>query len=217
MDEMDEVPDISAAALKRDFCEAKDRDTYEETKTAATLAPETADAAVQVLDTVAELSDDEKMNAILDTLDLSLADATNAYNGRYSEKYENINSIRMGIEYGTEDGLSPADIDVRTIFGGAYTSSEEPALFQGFLARLQEKSPEVQSYMLWFIELVNNYTVSINEISLNKNPLKKILFGAKDISGQDWIAGVFEQFKQNEAGMIALSEAIESAEAPFVS
>lgn len=131
------------------------------------------------------------------------------------------------IKFYTEEALNLSDADLRTVFGRAYISSlnakveniddsnkEVTTLFRKLFSKYMEQAPSIQSSMRSFFELVNFCTVSENKVLVNKNPLKKMLFAEKDISPQEWITGIIENFEKDSAQMIKLLEIISSADKP---
>jgi hypothetical protein len=138
----------------------------------------------------------------------------------YGQSYGNIEGILMNIEFSGSEGLHPNTVEFETLFSGLQgtkLSDEDTVLFRGLQSKFMEKSPESQARMLWFFELVNDYMISkSNDLTIQTNPLKNVLFGEQDISYKDWIVGIFENFEKRESEMASLSESIRSAEAPQI-
>lgn len=127
----------------------------------------------------------------------------------------------MNMEYGMTEGLKPDIVDLQALFAGLQgmeLSNEDIALFRDFQSKFMEKSPETQAHILWFFELVNDYVVSKSQnLSIQTNPLKEILFSKNTTSYKVWISGIFEGFNKNESDMISFSKSIRDAEAPIPS
>lgn len=179
------------------------------------------DMVAWIMEQRVELPDDNaKMRETLERVESSLEAAINLYRDQHDVvNYEPIRGIIESIaSCNTPDGLDPKNIDIQGVFTGLHgldLTERDIMVFRDFFLKLMKKSPETQAQMLWYFELMRDYTVSkSNNISLHTNPLKNLLFKETGISYKDWILRIFANFEKDEAWMVALAEAIRNAEAP---
>ncbi len=156
----------------------------------------------------------------LERLDTSVEAASKLYEERFGQNYANIQGMITNIGYGMADGLNSDNVDLQVLFAGlqgSEISAEDAEFFRELQSKFMEKSPETQASMLWFLELVNDYVVSkSNDLSIQTNPLKNVLFNEKDVSYKDWIIGTFDGFERNEVWMDVLIESIRNADVPQI-
>ena len=146
----------------------------------------------------------------LERLDTSVEAASKLYGEQFGQDYANIQGMITNIGYGMDEGLNSDNVDLQVLFAGLQgfeISTEDSELFRELQSKFMEESPETQAQMLWFFELVNDYTVSkSNDLSIQTNPLKNVLFNEKDVSYKNWIIGTFDGFERNELWMATLIE-----------
>lgn len=187
--------------------------------TTISLAQQAQDTVAWIMKWGSEIADESaKMIEKLERLEGSLKVVAKVYAEQYHQDYSNIQGMITNIGYGMTEGLNPDTVDLQALFAGLQNvelSSEDIAFFRSLQSQFMEKSPETQAHMLWFFELISNYVVSKSQdLSIQTNPLKKILFSENTASYKEWISLICNTFENDAPKIISLANLIEKAEAP---